>query len=88
MKAKTQVLTSRFQLALLHATVLHAKDVRKGTSIPYVEHLLGVASLVLADGGSEDEVVGALLHDALEDHAGPRRQLLFPISDNYTSPSG
>ena len=70
MKAKTQVLTSRFQLALLHASVLHAKDVRKGTSIPYVEHLLGVASLVLADGGSEDEVVGALLHDALEDHAG------------------
>ena len=29
-----------------------------------------------------------LLVAALERHGHPRRQVLFPISDNYTSPSG
>lgn len=42
---------------------------RKGTDVPYVSHLLGVAALVLEDGGDEGEAIAALLHDALEDHA-------------------
>ena len=35
--------------------------------MPYHAHLLGVASLVLNDGGSEDEAVSAVLHDLVED---------------------
>ncbi len=31
---------------------------------------MGVASIVLDDGGSEDEAIAALLHDAAEDHGG------------------
>ena len=34
---------------------------------------MGVASIVLDDGGSEDEAIGALLHDAAEDHGGRAR---------------
>lgn len=54
--------------ALTCAVKLHGADVRKGTSIPYIAHLLSVCSFVLADGGSEDEAVASLLHDSLEDH--------------------
>ena len=63
-------LTSRFEDALLFATQLHAKQWRKGTSIPYVAHLLAVTSLVLENGGGEDEAIAALLHDAIEDQGG------------------
>ena len=60
-------LTLRFEDALLFATQLHAKQWRKGTSIPYVAHLLAVTSLVLENGGEEDQAIAALLHDAIED---------------------
>lgn len=43
---------------------------RKGRAIPYVSHVLAVSALVMEDDGSEDEAIGALLHDGLED-AGP-----------------
>lgn len=63
-------LGERFGRAMNLAIALHRKQSRKGTAIPYASHLLGVASLVLEHGGSEDEAIGALLHDALEDQAG------------------
>jgi (p)ppGpp synthase/HD superfamily hydrolase len=43
---------------------------RKGTNIPYVTHLLAVAAIVGENGGTEDEVIAALLHDAIEDQGG------------------
>lgn len=61
------LLTSRFYDALTYASRLHAAQVRKGTRIPYVSHLLGVASLVIEAGGDEDQAIAALLHDAVED---------------------
>ncbi len=74
-------LTARFERALTFAAQLHADQVRKGTDIPYLAHLLGVASLVLEYGGGEDEAIAALLHDAVEDQGGPatraRIQALF-----------
>jgi hypothetical protein len=60
----------RFDRALALARDLHRDQVRKGTAIPYVSHLLGVASLVIDDGGDEDEAIAALLHDAVEDQGG------------------
>src|SRR3954452_8532552 len=64
------LLTDRFERALLLAPDHHRRQLRKGTSVPYVSHLLGVASLVLEMGGDETEAVGALLHDAVEDGGG------------------
>lgn len=66
-------LSERFERALLYAVHVHGGQVRKGTTIPYVAHLLGVAALVLEDGGEEDEVIAALLHDAMEDQGGRPR---------------
>jgi (p)ppGpp synthase/HD superfamily hydrolase len=67
--------TDRFEAALTYALHLHAQQKRKGTTIPYISHLLAVAAIVLEDGGSEDEAIAALLHDAIEDQGGePIRQ--------------
>jgi (p)ppGpp synthase/HD superfamily hydrolase len=64
------ILSARFEKALVFATQLHREQTRKGTTIPYIAHLLGVASIVLEHGGNEDEAIAALLHDAIEDQGG------------------
>ena len=44
----------------------------QGLADPYVGHLLGVTSIVIENGGSEDEAIAALLHDSAEDQGGLR----------------
>lgn len=62
--------SARAQAALALANRLHGWQMRKGTNIPYVSHLLGTAALVLEYGGGETELIAALLHDAPEDCGG------------------
>lgn len=64
------VLSDRFTQAFAFASIIHASQTRKGTSIPYLAHLIGVASLVLEHGADEDTAIAALLHDAPEDQGG------------------
>ncbi len=59
--------SKRVQEAFTYASDLHADQKKKGTNIPYLSHLLGVASIVLVHEGDEDETIAALLHDAVED---------------------
>jgi GTP pyrophosphokinase len=66
----TPLLTERFDRALHYATRHHARQLRKGTPVPYTAHLLAVASLVLEMHGSEDEAIAGLLHDVVEDGGG------------------
>ncbi len=61
------------EAALAYAARVHRTQLRNDTTIPYVSHLLGVAALVLQDGGSQEEAIAALLHDAAEDHGGRAR---------------
>jgi (p)ppGpp synthase/HD superfamily hydrolase len=78
-------LTHRFTRAVDYARHLHIER-RKGTGIPAMAHLLGVASLVLGEPDlpvSEDMVIAALLHDAVEDHGGAGR--LEDIRQNFGS---
>jgi (p)ppGpp synthase/HD superfamily hydrolase len=63
-------LGERFEKALVYAARLHARQAQKGTGRPYVGHLLGVASIVIRNGGDEDQAIAALLHDAVEDQGG------------------
>ena len=58
---------SRLAEAIAWAIDAHGEQRRKGTDVPYHAHLLGVASLVLNDGGSEDEAIAGILHDLVED---------------------
>ncbi|WP_291207170.1 HD domain-containing protein [Hyphomonas sp.] len=64
------MLTERFDEALAFASALHRTQLRKGSNIPYVSHLLAVCSIVISHGGDEDQAVAALLHDAAEDQGG------------------
>ena len=70
--APPTILTSRFTDALEYARAHHAQDVRKGTTIPYLSHLLAVSALVLEHGGDETAAIAALLHDVVEDGGGVR----------------
>lgn len=68
------VLNERFTEAVEYARRWHT-EFRKGTRIPYMAHLLGVASLVMSEAGgavpvTEEMVIAALLHDVVEDHGG------------------
>lgn len=67
MNAVTFPLTERFTDALQLAHKWHVGQYRKGTLTPYLSHLLGVASVALEFGATENEAIAALLHDALED---------------------
>jgi (p)ppGpp synthase/HD superfamily hydrolase len=79
MGTKQLHLTAKFTSAVDYARHIHIER-RKGTDIPYMAHLLGVASLVMGEAGraefqvTEDMVIAALLHDAVEDHGGLLRQ--------------
>jgi (p)ppGpp synthase/HD superfamily hydrolase len=78
--------TERLTRAVDYARHLHIER-RKGTGIPAMAHLFGVASLVIGEAGlahfpvTEDMVIAALLHDAVEDHGGALR--LEDIRQNF-----
>lgn len=57
----------RFVEAVAFAIDCHKDQPRKGARIPYIGHPLGVAALVIEDGGSEDQAIAAILHDTVED---------------------
>jgi (p)ppGpp synthase/HD superfamily hydrolase len=84
-------LSPRFEAALVMATQLHAGQTRKGTEeqkrngteIPYISHLLSVSSLVIEHGGTEDQAIAGLLHDAVEDQGGIKT--LERIRDHFGS---
>lgn len=71
--ASITVLTEQYDRAVAYAVRMHAGQVRKGTSIPYVAHPLAVSALVLEAGGTQDEAIAGLLHDVAEDCGGEPR---------------
>ena len=75
------LLTDRFDQALAYASEAHRHQIRKGTSTPYLAHLLAVAAIALEHGGDEDQAIAALLHDTAEDAGGEER--LADIRDRF-----
>jgi (p)ppGpp synthase/HD superfamily hydrolase len=59
--------SERYEEALLWAAQLHRSQARKGKPVPYISHLIAVSGLVWEDGGTEDQAIAGLLHDAIED---------------------
>jgi hypothetical protein len=80
---KSIVLTTRYTDAVEYARSQHADDVRKGTAIPYIAHVLAVSSLVLEHGGGEMAAIAALLHDVVEDGGG--ENALAQIAERFGS---
>jgi (p)ppGpp synthase/HD superfamily hydrolase len=60
-------MTPRFTKAISLAAEAHEGQERKGTGMPYITHPVAVSALVARYGGDEDQQIGALLHDVLED---------------------
>lgn len=58
---------SRLSQAISYALDIHASQQRKGAGTPYIGHLLAVCSLVLENGGDEEQAMAGMLHDAIED---------------------
>lgn len=71
----------RLEHALLFAKRLHATQVRKCSNTPYFSHLMMVSAMVMENGGSEDAVIAALFHDALEDQGAS-----YPSAFTMTGP--
>jgi len=64
------LLDAEFLRAFEYALRKHRTQKKKGSRIPYIEHLMGVCSVVLHYGGGQDEAIAALLHDVVEDQGG------------------
>lgn len=62
-----QGFSSTYDRALLFAARAHRDQLRKGTDIPYLTHVVHVSVIVLRHGFGEELVVAALLHDVIED---------------------
>ena len=75
------MLTDRYDEALAWASRLHRNQARKGGNVPYISHLLAVSATVLEHGGTEDEAIAALLHDAVEDQGGA--SVLIEIRERF-----
>ena len=59
--------TTRISAAFALVALVHEKQKRKSTDIPYISHPMAVAAQVAVWGGSEDQFIAALLHDVVED---------------------
>lgn len=77
----TVFLGPKYAEAVAYASKLHATQVRKSTTIPYISHLLAVSSLILEAGGDEEMSIAGLLHDAPEDQGGLMR--LHEIKERF-----
>jgi (p)ppGpp synthase/HD superfamily hydrolase len=69
-RSRSVKLGPRFLRAFEFAAEKHKNQTRKASAIPYIAHLMGVASLVLEAGGDEELAIAALLHDVVEDCGG------------------
>lgn len=81
--------TGKVREAIDWAAELHGGQRRKGSGVPYLFHLLAVAALVADHGGTETEVLGAVLHDVIEDcahdHPGLRDELVRRFGEDVAA---
>lgn len=66
---------SPLEKAFAASARLHEGQIRKGSEIPYLSHLVAVAGLVQEAGGDEEMVIAALLHDSVEDQGADYEDL-------------
>ena len=77
----SQRTSSRLAEAFAYAEEIHRGQARRKTEAPTLSHLMAVASLVMENGGDEDQAIAALLHDGPEDCGG--RAILERIRERF-----
>src|SRR5215475_11329939 len=98
-KGTPMPLSETYDRALVYAAGLHRDQVRKGSRVPYIAHLLSVSSRVISAGGTEVQAIAGLLHDAAEDQGGQATlrvirerfgpdvaQIVADCTDSWTDP--
>lgn len=90
--------SERLDAALGFVAAAFRHQIRKGSGVPYLSHLLQVAATVAEHGGDEEQIVAALCHDYLEDIEGATRDdiaerfgervasMVEALSDSTTQP--
>ncbi|TXT25953.1 MAG: metal dependent phosphohydrolase [Rhodocyclaceae bacterium] len=78
-------LSQRFDEALQFAASIHRQQMRKGTTIPYITHLMAVSSIVGEAGGDEDLMIAGLLHDSIEDQGVSRGEIARRFGERVAS---
>jgi len=82
-RTTTPLLGEAFSRALMFAADKHGTQLRKGGDIPYLGHLLSVAGLVIEAAGTENQAIGALLHDSVEDAEDDGQAVLAEIRREF-----
>jgi (p)ppGpp synthase/HD superfamily hydrolase len=77
--------STRVDDAFLFAADKHRAQLRKGAGVPYLTHLMAVAACVGEHGGSEDQVIAALLHDVIEDQGVTRDEIATRFGDDVAT---
>jgi (p)ppGpp synthase/HD superfamily hydrolase len=67
---KKKIDKNKYKKSLDFAYKIHFHQNRTKTKIPYFTHLVSVSNNVMEEGGTTDEAIGGLLHDAVEDQGG------------------
>lgn len=80
------MLTERFDDALVYASRIHREQIRKGSGVPYIAHLLGVASLALEAGATEDQGGPARLADIRERYGDDVAEIVGHCTDADVEP--
>lgn len=77
--------TDRLVEAFEFAADKHRDQIRKGSGVPYLTHLMSVAACVGDHQGTEDQVIAALLHDVIEDQGVTRDELAARFGEAVAS---
>ena len=73
--------SARYDTALALAARAHREQLRKGTDLPYLMHVVHVSTILLRHGFDEDLVVAGILHDVVEDCDVPLAQIAGAFGD-------
>ena len=77
--------TLALERALRAAATWHRRQERRGSGVPYVEHVVAVAMILDRQGFPEDVVIAGLLHDAVEDTETTLDQVRVAFGDRVAA---
>lgn len=75
--------STSFDRALKLAAIVHARQRRKGTQVPYIAHPVHVARLLALDGQPHVVVLAGVLHDVLEDFDAANSQTRTELAEVF-----
>ncbi|MPZ17157.1 MAG: HD domain-containing protein [Luteitalea sp.] len=79
----TGAYSPRLDRALKLAAIVHRRQQRRGTRIPYIMHPVQVARILEHYGYGEDAVIAGLLHDVIEDARPDDEEMHHGVAETF-----